>query len=239
MRWSPTFDYLAIQWLPVMKSLGFRGDLSLRKAGYYPKGGGVIEGVIHGAKKAGEYRKLFRGALKKISVLVGSSNLPPHVSTRMASRIRARLKEFASIVTVEERTLSSPGTNAVIALSALYEHCQACFTDLGERGKPAEKLAEEAAEDFLTYNGRKGALDPHMADQVLLPLCLAGDGESVFTTTEVTNHLLTNAAVIRRFLPLEIEIKGGPGEEGRVRIMKNKGVQGSRGPGGHGQGCEE
>jgi RNA 3'-terminal phosphate cyclase (ATP) len=227
VRWSPTFDYLSLQWLPALQSLGFRGRISLEKAGYYPKGGGVIEGVIEGAKKAGEYRKLFRGALKKISVHVGSSNLPSHVSTRMASRIRARLKEFSSILTVEDRTLPSPGTNAVIALSAVYEHCHACFTDLGERGKPAEEVAGKAAADFFTYNGRKGALDPHMADQVLLPLCLAGDGESVFTTTEVTNHLLTNAAIIRRFLPLEIEIQGGQGEDGRVTVRGKKGFEGS------------
>jgi len=229
VRWSPTFDYLSLQWLPVMKSLGFSGEISLEKAGYFPKGGGVIEGAVTGFKKPGEYRKLFRGALKKLSAHTGSSNLPSHVSRRMVSRIRSRLKEFASLLRVEERQLPSHGTNAVVALTALYEHCQASFTDLGERGKPAEKLADAVADDFFRYHGKKGALDPHMADQGLLPLCLAGAGEAVYTTTEVTGHLLTNAAVIRSFFPVEIEVRGRPGEEGRVTVAGKKGPGEGRG----------
>ena len=64
-----------------------------------------------------------------------------------------------------------------------------------------------------------GAVDPHSADQILLPLALA-EGRSIFTVTEVTEHLRTNAATIRAFLdrPIAIDEPDLPGQPGRVII---------------------
>jgi RNA 3'-terminal phosphate cyclase (ATP) len=60
-------------------------------------------------------------------------------------------------------------------------------------------------------------MDEYLADQMLLPLALI-PRESVFTTACVTNHLLTNAEVVRQFVEAEIEIEGAQGEPGRVRV---------------------
>ncbi len=40
----------------------------------------------------------------------------------------------------------------------------------------------------------------HLADQLLIPMALAGCG--AFVTTEPTLHTLTNMAVIEQFLPV-------------------------------------
>ena len=63
------------------------------------------------------------------------------------------------------------------------------------------------------------AVDPHSADQILLPLAFA-PGRSEFTVSEVTDHLRTNAATIRAFLDRTITIKEPQGdrEAGRVVI---------------------
>ncbi|MBI5851813.1 MAG: RNA 3'-terminal phosphate cyclase, partial [Planctomycetes bacterium] len=45
---------------------------------------------------------------------------------------------------------------------------------------------------------------PHLADQLLLPMALAGGGS--FRTTRPTTHTTTNARVIEVFLPLRIEM---------------------------------
>ncbi|MDW3684112.1 RNA 3'-terminal phosphate cyclase [Cupriavidus sp. CV2] len=54
-----------------------------------------------------------------------------------------------------------------------------------------------------------GAVGPHVADQLLLPIALAGGGS--FTVDEVTNHLRSNPEVIAEFLPVDIgfEAMGG------------------------------
>ena len=44
----------------------------------------------------------------------------------------------------------------------------------------------------------------HLADQLMLPLALAGEGR--YRTTEPTPHSRTNAEVIRQFLDTELEL---------------------------------
>jgi len=47
------------------------------------------------------------------------------------------------------------------------------------------------------------ALGEHLADQLVLPLALAGGGR--FTTCAHSAHLATNLAVIERFLPVRFQ----------------------------------
>ena len=60
-------------------------------------------------------------------------------------------------------------------------------------------------------------MDEYLADQILLPLSLV-PAESEYTTCCVTDHLTTNAEVIRRFVPAEIRIEGDAGKPGRVIV---------------------
>ena len=43
----------------------------------------------------------------------------------------------------------------------------------------------------------------------------------MISTSKVTRHLLTNAAVIRKFLPANIEIEGDQGKPGKVLVDPN------------------
>ncbi|WP_202802905.1 RNA 3'-terminal phosphate cyclase, partial [Singulisphaera acidiphila] len=110
----------------------------------------------------------------------------------------------------------SLGQGAAISLSATYgqDGIPATFVGLGERGKPAEVVADEAVAELLAFHdAEEGAVDPHSADQILVPLALA-PGRSEYTVATVTEHLLTNVATIRAFLDREIkvEIEGAVGE---------------------------
>lgn len=78
-------------------------------------------------------------------------------------------------------------------------------------------MAEEACEDFLRFLQTKGAIDPHLADQLIPYLALA-EGQSTLTVSKITNHLLTNIWVVKQFLPIEISVEGEEGEEGKVVI---------------------
>jgi RNA 3'-terminal phosphate cyclase (ATP) len=83
-------------------------------------------------------------------------------------------------------------------------------------GRP-EEVAQESCQAFLEYLKSGSALDPWMADQILPYLAVSGQ-ESRFTTSRVSQHLLTNAWVIKKFIPVEIVVKGAMGEKGVVHI---------------------
>jgi RNA 3'-terminal phosphate cyclase (ATP) len=120
-------------------------------------------------------------------------------------------------VDIREETWSGgPGT--VLTLELDTSPVPTLFFGLGARGKPAERVADEAADQALDFlQAAPAALDAHSADQIVLPLALAEAG-SEFTVANVTQHLLTNVAVIRRFVDREIEITGSEGQPGSVAI---------------------
>jgi RNA 3'-terminal phosphate cyclase (ATP) len=47
----------------------------------------------------------------------------------------------------------------------------------------------------------------HLADQLLIPMALAGGGE--FRTVPLSSHTTTNAALIERFLPVRFALSPG------------------------------
>ena len=78
------------------------------------------------------------------------------------------------------------------------------FTGFGERGRPAEEVAKSAAEAAKVWLEADVPVDEHLADQLLIPMALAGGGS--FRTTKPSLHTTTNAEVIQRFLPVPIRI---------------------------------
>ncbi len=56
----------------------------------------------------------------------------------------------------------------------------------------------------------------HLADQLLLPLALAGGG--AFTTQPLTRHATTQVALLRRLLGIPIEIVPLAGDRHRLQI---------------------
>jgi RNA 3'-terminal phosphate cyclase (ATP) len=100
---------------------------------------------------------------------------------------------------------------------AQFENTAAGFSALGERGRPAEDVGREAAEQMARFMATGGALDEHLADQILVPAGLLAGGilgppaETRFTTSAVTGHLTTHARVLERFLPVRIEVSPAGG----------------------------
>jgi RNA 3'-terminal phosphate cyclase (ATP) len=123
---------------------------------------------------------------------------------------KAGIQGEIELVDVDAR---NPGT--LLFLCVQGKDSFAGFSSLGARGKRAELVADEAADDFFHFLESGAAFDCHLADQLLIYLAAVA-GKRQFTTSKVTQHLLTNAWVIEKFLPVKFDIKGGLGEPGAV-----------------------
>jgi RNA 3'-terminal phosphate cyclase (ATP) len=147
------------------------------------------------------------------------AGLPQHIAERQARRASHRLHQrYGLKADIREETWpGGPGT--VLALVLHTDPVPALFCSLGERGKPAERVADEAVDQVGAYlEAAPTAVDCHSADQIVLPLALA-EGPSEFTVSEVTAHQHTNVAVIQRFVEREIICEGAEGGPGVVRIV--------------------
>jgi RNA 3'-terminal phosphate cyclase (ATP) len=206
--WAPSVAYLEAVYLPTLARMGVRATVNLARWGFYPAGGGEVTARIEG--RAGALAPLdltTRGAMERVAGRAVVTNLPAHIPQRMADRARNVLAEAGISARLEPRRLRGTGPGAGIFLHAVYTHTVAGFTAYGRRGLPAERVAEAACEDLLAYHRAEGAVDPHLADQLALPCALAG-GASRLSVSRVTQHLLTNVAVICQFLDLQVDVAG-------------------------------
>lgn len=201
LPWSPSFDFVRDVWLPTLDRLGIRATVALGAWGWYPAGGGEIRAVIEGPPRGGAVAAselTGRGPLRRIFGRAVAANLPAHVAQRMAARAGALLADAAAPVEIRAERVAAACPGAGIFLTAEYEAARAGFTALGARGRPAEAVAEEACAALRAHRVSGAALDLHMGDQILLPLCVA-EGPSRYTVERATPHLETNAWVVEQF----------------------------------------
>jgi RNA 3'-terminal phosphate cyclase (ATP) len=213
---SPCFHFLATTWREYMARLGLPLKLTMERPGFYPRGGGKIVARIPGRGRLQGVTLIERALITRATVLSAAASLPEHITLRQAERARTWLETAGLSVDVhEEAWPSGPGTMLAITFPEALVPTQ--FFALGARGKRAEAVADEAAEQALEYFHGDAPVDPHSADQLVLPLAFA-DGPSEYRVTRVTQHLLTNIAVVKRFVSRHIVCDAAEGEPGTVRF---------------------
>lgn len=215
--WSPCFHYLEQQWGYFLGLLGLNVDLRMVRAGFYPPGGGLIRARIDPVTRCRPLHLTERGALRRVSGLSAVANLDLSIAHRQRAQALQRLAHLPVSVDIEVQRLPAFAKGTVLLLLAEFEQGRACFFSLGELGKPAETVADEAVDELTAFLDGDGVMDVHLADQLLLPLAFA-DGDSRFRSPCISNHLLTNAEVIRHFLSTEILIEGELGKAGDVLV---------------------
>jgi RNA 3'-terminal phosphate cyclase (ATP) len=208
---APPFPFLQATWCAHLSAFGMPVNLEMSAAGFYPRGGGRLEACIEPASPR-PFVQAGRGPLQRLYGLAGVANLRDDIAHRMRSRALERLVKHGLTADIDLVRWPSPGQGAALCLFAEHDKTTpATFVGLGERGKPAETVADEAVEQLLAFLAVDAAVDPYSADQILLPLAFA-PGRSEYSVTEVTEHLRTNVETIRAFVDRSIMIAEPKGE---------------------------
>jgi RNA 3'-terminal phosphate cyclase (ATP) len=224
--WSPSYHYLSRIWFPCLRRLGMKAEISMSRAGFYPRGGGLVSAAVRPALPKAPLRLTDPGRLLSVRILSAVANLDESIAERQSRQALSRLEGCGAPLQVEHLSMPAPGPGTMLMVQGEFEHSRCGYAALGERGKPAERVADEAVDRFLAFLASGAAVDEHLADQMLIPLALA-PGTSELRSARVTRHLLTNAWIIGQFLPAKIEIEGGVGEVGLVR-GEGRAVRGER-----------
>jgi RNA 3'-terminal phosphate cyclase (ATP) len=220
VRWSPSFHYFSEVLLPILERISVSARAIIEEWGFYPNGGGRIQLTINPVRDLKPISLVDRGILKRIRGISAISNLPRHVADRQREqalkRMQSELQIEGEIAILDH--VPSNGTGSFLFLLAEYERGLAGFSSLGDRGRPAEKVADEAVDCLKDYLVSDGCIDPYLADQIV-PFMALARGNSSFTTTRITEHFLTNLWVIRHFLDVKILREGETGARGRVEFL--------------------
>ncbi|MDJ0705732.1 MAG: RNA 3'-terminal phosphate cyclase [Leptolyngbyaceae cyanobacterium MO_188.B28] len=218
--WSPSFHYLDRVFLPMVRPMGLSAEMTLRRAGWYPKGGGEITGKISPVSKAGLSPRTLtqRGALRRVTVYALSSNLPNHIAQRECQQAVGRLRtSLAFEPDLKILPLPAIGQGTMVMVVGEFEQTRVGFSAMGKIGKRAERVADEAIDQFLEFDRSDATVDRHLADQLLLYLALA-EGTSQMATNSLTEHVRTNIWLIEQFLPVKFQIEGELGATAIITV---------------------
>ena len=218
---SPPVQYLQQVFAPLLEKMGFKLRVDLKTWGFYPEGGGEIIAQAETGPKRQSFQMVRRDDFKDVRGISVAVNLSLNVAERQAKAASEILSAEGFRPEIEAAEIPAPPgretRSSFIFLRPVLTNGFGGFSALGEKGKPAEEVGSEAAQQVIKYARHLGALDPQIADQAILYACLLS-GKSEFTVTELTSHFLTNVWVIQKFLPVRIDVEGVQGTPGKVTV---------------------
>lgn len=192
---APPYDFLALSFLPLINGMGPRVTARLERPGFYPAGGGLVEVDIEPVQRL---RPLFlerRGEVLEVRAEAVLANLPEHIGQRELAVAATGLGLAADKLRLRYEDARGPGN--LVSVIVHSEAVTEVFTGFGERGVRAETVAETPVRQARRYLAAGVPVGDHLADQLVLPMVLAGEGS--FVTLKPTLHTQTNLLVIEQF----------------------------------------
>lgn len=214
VSFSPTIDYLQNIILPSIKNYCKDISLNIEKHGYYPKGNGLVELNITPKFKLNEFQNFAKflayirdfpinlvdqKAYELTIISNASSDLKKaKVAERQANTAEILLNNLGIAINKKINYFDTLSTGSSITIFS--EPSFIGSDSLGEKGKSAEKVAQDATTKLLFELNSRAAIDKHLADN-LIPFLALFLGR--IKTSEITNHTHTNIWVCEQFLPVK------------------------------------
>jgi RNA 3'-terminal phosphate cyclase (ATP) len=214
---APPTDFLQRVYFPVLQDMGARVLLHVERPGFMVAGGGVLRASISPLQKWKSLKLTDRGALKQANGQVLYAHFPEAIAERMRKTACHQLSWETTAVELTPAP-ASQGPGGIIMLAAEYEHATELTSSVAEMGRNAESIGISAAKQLSHYLGTTAAVGVHLADQLLLPLALAGAGK--FTTFGLSKHFHTHCALIPQFLPVNFTITEAAAGVREVSVSK-------------------
>lgn len=208
---APPADFIERSWLPLLRRMGAQVDFRLLRHGFAPAGGGEIECEVAPARLTPLHLEA-RGEVLEQRALALIGNLPGHIAERELQRVARRLRWPQE--QLHQRAVASAGPGNILLLEIACTDVCELFSAIAQTGVRAERVADQAIDEARAWLLSEAAVGEHLADQLLLPLALAGGGS--FTTHRSSAHLESNIQVIRQFLQTDIRVE--PLSDARLRV---------------------
>jgi len=222
VKWSPPIDYLRLVTLPLLERMNVHATILVSRRGHYPKGGGIVRFT---ATPTLVLKNIIGRDGGQVIGLRGASHsvkLPAQVAERQASAATRVIEEKGfprpkiQIDASENSSHLGPGSGIVLCATRSGGGLLGADS-LGERGRPAEVVGEDAAKNLLEEIGSAAFLDRHMGDMIV-PYVVLAEGVSDVSLSMVTLHTLTNVEVAEKVAGVQFDPLPQVGMPGRLRV---------------------
>ena len=203
---APPIDYVQRVLIPILSMMGIEVKIEVVRRGFYPRGGGIVRAGVGPVESIHPIELEGFEKVAGASGIAYSSRLPAHIVSRMVKTVRDVFKRVhlvdngicTEVVDYQDpRCALSPGCGIVLTATALPKGILG-VDSLGEVGKSAERVGEEAAEALLYLIQQSAPVDFHLGDQLIAYMALA-EGSSVVRVSKLTPHTESCIYACERF----------------------------------------
>lgn len=205
---APPVQFLQRAYLPLLARMGAEIDIALLRYGFYPAGGGEVVATVKPCARLEPIAVMERGSQVAGVADAFVAGLAPNVALRELDCIGTALGWDEAQLRMHGLP-AEQGPGNVVLITLEHEYVTEVCAGFGAKAVRAEAVAQEAIDQARAYMESNAAVGEHLADQLMLPMALAGGGS--FTASTVSSHARTNADVISRFLPVVIDFEAGEG----------------------------
>ncbi len=229
---APPVDYFQRVLVPILSTMGSKMEMEVARRGFYPRGGGIMRAGVSPLEVIYPIELNVFEEVASIKGIAYSSRLPGHIVSRMVRTVHdvfQRASHVGEEVNTEvmdyrdPKCALSPGCGIVLTASVLPKGILGADS-LGEVGKSAERVGEEAAEALLRLILSMAPVDCHLGDQLIIYMALA-EGNSVIRVSELTSHIESCIYACESFFGRIFRVSG---ELGRPTTIFCEGVGFSR-----------
>ena len=218
VAWSPTSDYTKFVIREIFSRIGINFSIDIKRRGYYPRGGGLVDVEILPSEKLNPISLLKRTA-RSVNLVCSYCMISQELIDKEVNETRRILEKggFSCDYKIKEESAASPGcsllayaydTNSVIGSDAINKN--------GVQG-----IGQSVANRFLESDM---GVDSFLSDMLVIPLSLINK-TSIFRVKEITKHLETNLFVTSEILNCKYGIgKTDNGFEVRITGNSNTGI---------------
>ncbi len=205
VMWAPPIDNYPMVLFPLMERMGIKARCEILERGFYPIGGGQVRIT---QEPIGTIKPLY---LDNLGELIGIRGLcfVQHLSDRIVTEMTdacSRVFQGKYPLDIEVQKCEGTSRGAGIVLVAEYENGILSSNVLSSKGHSARQTGLDVASDLLQEMRANSTVDIHTADQ-LLPYMAMADGQSVFTVTRISKHLLSQMDTLESFLDVRFGVE--------------------------------
>jgi RNA 3'-terminal phosphate cyclase (ATP) len=213
---APPVEFLQRAYCPLLARMGGHVELTLERAGFYPAGGGTVTATVMSCAQLEPIDLVERGERRGGYAEALVAGIPGDVGQRELASVGAGMGWTEADLRMRGLPADQgPGNALLITLD--YEHVTEVMVAFGEKSVRSETVAKTALHEARRFIASGAAVGEHLADQLMLPLALAGGGS--FTTATMSGHAVTNAGIISRFLPVQFDMTESGGRH-LVRVRQ-------------------
>ena len=186
--WSPTSDYTKYVLTEALSRIGINFTTEIKKRGYYPKGGGLVETQIQPCNNLNPISLVERKTISA-KLLCSYSHIPKEIVEKEIQNAKIILDKngFDCEILIKEENALDKGCSILI-----FSHDRSSV--IGSDGiyqKSLSGLGESIAKKFIESNL---GVDLCLSDMLVVPLSLIKE-TSVYRVRQITKHLETNLFV--------------------------------------------